>query len=277
MWALALLSVISAAAVAKTVPSDFPPCPDTPSAGTLCSLDVASPRIVPTQALVGRQEIHCKQKRYSTMSSSDLQEYWGKHVVPALGGPEMRLYVTDHHHSCLALVLAGRDAGDRLIIVNVTNDLSSSPSLADFWEGALALDKLWLVDDKNRAPMHPNLLPTTLVRLVNDPYRSLVWAVRNNGGYGKVDGVSYQDFEYAQFLRQYGLLPLPNGSDSQQRWTYCQAAPLDDVKCFAQEGELLGKALGTAITLCKSEAAKSLPGWNQGVVDYPDCGNSTDA
>lgn len=279
------------AAWAKTTPSDFPACGSRPTTGSLCSIDVSSDRIRPTQALVGMQEIRCKTARYAAMGSSDLQKYWAKHVVPAVVGLNGDLFITDHHHSALALLLADRKSEDRLMLLNITQDLSASSTLGTFWAAMLGRDLLWLFDDKDRSPMHPNLLPTTLARMVNDPYRSLVWAVRNNGGYGAVEGSSYQDFLYAQFLRGYDLLPAAglemgaepgalrgsrgNRAISAARWAYCAAAPFDDNLCYTNESAALGAALGDAITLSQSAAAKSLPGWGAGAVDFPDCGNVT--
>lgn len=229
-------------------------------------------------------EIRCKTARYASMSSSDLQSYWGSHIIPAVVGPDTALFLTDHHHSALGLILADRsDPTDRLVIINITNNFASSSPLSDFWTKMLSLSLAWLYDDKNAEPMHPNLIPTDLRRLVNDPYRSLVWGVRNNGGYGAVD-LPFQDFQYGQFLRAYNLLPLPSARASAAlrgsnatvlKWEYCQAAPFDDEECFKSEAELLGQVLGKAIALCMSSAASGLPGWGQGVIDLPKCGNTS--
>ncbi|KAA0176465.1 hypothetical protein FNF27_02161 [Cafeteria roenbergensis] len=289
--AMALTVLVASAAWAKTTPSDFPACGSHPSVRSLCSIDVTSSRIRPTQALVGMEEIRCKTARYASMGSSDLQKYWGKHIVPAVVGIEGDLFITDHHHSALALWLADRKSDDRLVVLNITDDLSASPTLGLFWTAMLERDLLWLFDDKDGAPMHPNLLPTKLTRMVNDPYRSLVWGVRNNGGYGAVEGSSYQDFLYAQFLRGYNLLPAAGGASvaagsalrgakgnravGAARWAYCAAAPFDDELCYTAESSAIGAALGQAIALSQSAAAQPLPGWGTGTVDYPDCGNTT--
>ena len=265
----------------KVVPSDFPECGSSPARGTMCSVDVASETLRPTQALVGMLEIQCKTDRYASMSSDDLQKYWGKHVVPAVVGPGGDLFITDHHHSTLALLRADRKPSDRLVLINVTHNFESEASLAAFWSRMLDEGLLWLFDDKDRAPMHPNLLPTTLLRMVNDPYRSLVWGVRNNGGYGVVDSSSYQDFLYAQFLRQYDLLPAPGAGrrgtlrGAAPRWSFCEAAPFNSELCYGQGAAAVGAAIGKAVSLARSDAAKDLPGWGQGQVDYPDCGNAT--
>jgi hypothetical protein len=269
------------AAWAKSVPSDYPPCA-TPATLGLCSMSSDDVRIQPTQALLGMQEVSCKTAHYASMSSSDLQQYWGKHIVPAVAGSGGGIFVTDHHHSIRALQLAKRaDPQDRLVVMNVSATIPAS-TLDEFWSGMLQANLLWLQDDRFHIPMNPNLLPASLSRMVNDPYRSLAWAVRNNGGYGAVDD-PFQDFLYAELMRQASVLPLPavNGSASRlrggsdSRWTFCQAAPYNDQTCWKTEMQSILAVLGRALSLCQSEAASGLPGWRQGVVDYPNCGNST--
>jgi len=67
----------------------------------------------------------------------------------------------------------------------------------------------------------------------DDPFRSLAWMVRNNGGYGQVD-TDYSDFMWANFLRSYIQL---NTTAKEERsdpssWTWCLVSPYSP-KCIS--------------------------------------------
>jgi len=75
----------------------------------------------------------------------------------------------------------------------------------------------WLYDEKGNQPMNPMLL-STIERCVNDPYRTLAWLVRHEGGYGKTT-VPYQDSMWANFFR--ANIPLnPNRANPPNSWTW---------------------------------------------------------
>lgn len=270
-----IIAIVASSVALAASPSDYPACDSSTDIGSLCSIEAAD--LLPTQALVGNLEVACKTARYQSMSTKDLDKYLVGQVVPVVLGPE-GFYMTDKHHTVRALLEAGGDVAASLVVANLTLDLSRATSMSAFWSLMLVNDQMWLYDDRGRAPINPSLVPSTPLRMVNDPYRSLAWAVRNNGGYAQLP-LPFQDFQYALFMRQNNILPLPpnatSGSVTAGRWSYCDAAPLDDVLCFTNEEDIVMSNLGAALALVTSPAAQGLPGWGQGVVDYPNCGNSS--
>lgn len=332
----------AAPVLAKKAPSDYDACSASSKPGDLCSIAVADVRT--TQALVGLEEVACKQARFESMKASDVEDYLVAHVFPGyVGPPSGSIYITDHHHTGRALLDADIDDDLKVVVVEIQENwadlagdgvrATSAADMAQFWSAMAAANQLWLYDDKGQQPLNPNLLPTSLDRMVNWPYRSLAWAVRNNGGYAALD-LSFQDFLWALFFQAHNLLPPANNgtgvaslggarngtaghpalhesalareatrntsaaarvqavaaarakdaegaaSDGAAAppvtsWTFCEAAPFDSSECYPDESERVMEALGAALALAFSPAASSLPGYLQGTVDYPNCGNST--
>lgn len=69
--------------------------------------------------------------------------------------------------------------------------------------------------------------------MIDDPFRSLAWMVRNNGGYGHVD-TDYADFMWANFLRNNIHLNSTNAAkpSDPNSWTWCAVSPYSP-KCIS--------------------------------------------
>ena len=50
---------------------------------------------------------HCKSKKLSSKSTKKMASYLESHVVPAVVGPGLGLYITDHHHLVYSLYQSG--------------------------------------------------------------------------------------------------------------------------------------------------------------------------
>jgi hypothetical protein len=85
-------------------------------------------RLHPTQITVGMIEVREKRKELSELKNSDLHDFLRAHPVPAVEGPNDKLYITDHHHLGRALSEEGIATGFFL----VEADLSTF-ALDIFW------------------------------------------------------------------------------------------------------------------------------------------------
>ena len=150
------------------------------------------------------------------------------HPIPAVTGPEGKVYITDHHHLGRAAIEAGVTSG----FVLVEADLSSC-SLDDFWK---EMDnKLWVHPlDENGVRHYYNVIPQRLDKLADDAYRSLAGYVRNAGGFTKTP-TAFAEFVWADFFRR--------------------SIPMEDVKANFQA------AFQIALPLAKTHLAKDLPGF----------------
>ena len=182
----------------------------------------------PTQITVGMIEVKAKRKRWREIHGKDTGKFLGKHMIPVILGPKKRHYVVDHHHLARAL----HDEGVKNIAVTVLANLSK-----------LDADAFWIVMD-NRNWMHPfdadgrrrhyEDIPTSITKLVDDPFRSLAGELRRAGGFAK-DTTPFSEFLWADFLRRRVKRKLVD-------------------RDFAH-------AMEKAMQLAKSPDANYLPGW----------------
>ncbi|EDQ89911.1 uncharacterized protein MONBRDRAFT_7636 [Monosiga brevicollis MX1] len=125
----------------------------------------------------------------------------------------------------------------RFVAINVQANFATD-NLPEFFRRMVELNKIWLYDETNMRLLNPHTMPTNITHLVNNPYRSLAWAVRNNAGYGKTDE-SFADFVWARFFASYNLLPKPNSTGAANP-SYCDLNPYNIAFCYPRDAEYIG-------------------------------------
>lgn len=192
--------------------------------------EAALQELHPTQLTVGMIVVHDKRKHLLGMSPTDRQGYMKAHAMPAVVGPQGRLYITDHHH----LGRAALDAGLPTAFFLVEADLSKCTAEA-FWKEMN--ENLWVHPlDENGVRHNYSLIPDKLGKLVDDLYRSLAGYVRDAGGFDKTP-TAFAEFIWADFFRR--------------------NIAVETVRSDFQT------AVKAAISLSQSKWAKSIPGYNR--------------
>jgi hypothetical protein len=156
--------------------------------------EVAIHRLRPTQITVGFIEVHDKRLRLEAMKKHEQQDFLQAHAIPAVWGPDGKLYITDHHHLGRAAEEAGIDTG----FFNVEDDFSKLP-IAQFWPRMSAARWAHPIDQHGQ-PQSFEAIPGHLSELIDDPYRSLAGYVRDAGGYEK-SSEAFCEFLWADFFR----------------------------------------------------------------------------
>ena len=151
-------------------------------------------RLHPTQITVGMIEVQEKRKALAVLKNHALRDFLQNHPIPAVEGPDDKLYITDHHHLGRALLDQGLPTGFFLIEADLSH---------------LSLDVFWPKMDEHKW-VHPYdengilksflAIPNHLTHLIDDPYRSIAGYVRNAGGYQKTDA-AFSEFLWADFFR----------------------------------------------------------------------------
>ena len=182
----------------------------------------------PTQITVGLREVAQKRLRWRSRLQKVGRGGSLSVVAPAVRGPAGILYLIDRHH----LVRALEEEGVRDVLIR---------PIADFT--ALQTDEFWRALDR-RGWCHPYDaegrrggfadIPSGVSALQDDPYRSLASALRRAGGFAK-KRAPFSEFAWADFLR--GRVP--------------HEAIAAGFEC----------ALGQALFLAGTSAARDLPGW----------------
>jgi hypothetical protein len=160
--------------------------------GTLHEVEIHKLR--PTQITVGMIEVHDKRARLEAMKKHEQRDFMQAHPIPAVWGPDGKLYITDHHHLGRAASEANVDTGFFL----VEADYSNVP-IAQFWPKMNAENWAHPIDQQGKACGFEDI-PNHLGKLIDDPYRSLAGYVRDAGGYDKTP-TAFAEFQWADFFR----------------------------------------------------------------------------
>lgn len=181
----------------------------------------------PTQMAVGNREVQYKARAFENMTKKEAKKYLKEHPAAVVLGPKNRLYIIDRHHTAKAAWLAKIPRID----ARLKTDFSRL-SEKNFWEKMEEKKWVYPYDRFGKGPHPPSALPKTVRGLKDDPYRSLAWKVREEGGYKKVEK-PFAEFLWANFFREHLKTPITR----------------------------FKKAVKNALKLAKSPLAKRLPGY----------------
>jgi hypothetical protein len=151
-------------------------------------------RLRPTQVTVGMIEVHDKRAKLEALKPHEQRDLLEAHPIPAVWGPDGKLYITDHHHLGRAASEAGVETG----FFWIEDDYSKVP-IAQFWPKMSAASWAHAIDEHGK-PCSFDQIPDHLEKLRDDPYRSLACYVRNAGGFDKTP-TAYAEFLWADFFR----------------------------------------------------------------------------
>lgn len=181
----------------------------------------------PTQISVGMLEVARKRDLWHKDGASDLDSRRGP-VLPIVCGPFGQPYLIDRHHLALALM----EEGVKRIFTTQIADFSTLRE-EGFWRACKGRGRCHPFDREGQL-RHFTAIPTAIVGLTDDPFRSLAGALRRAGGFNKQD-VPFNEFAWADFLR----------------------ARIDRAVLATD----FNAALEQAALLALSDEAGSLPGW----------------
>ncbi len=176
-------------------------------------------------------EVRNRQRDFRLESPEEQRRYLKRKPVPLVRNRIGKLWMVDRHHRLRALLEI-----DSVVTTYgyVIQDLSSKTR-----EEALhALQKrgwLYLHDGRGNGPWPARDLPLTLLDLQDDPYRSLVWKLKQEGVITPQPLIPYHEFRWGLWLR---TRPMPPFSSKH-----------------------LEPALPAARRLARSSAASHLAGW----------------
>lgn len=150
----------------------------------------------PTQKNVGLLEVAVKRAEIDSFDfKKQRRQYLKKRLVPVVIGPKNRFYIIDRHHMSRALL----DSGYKKIYVEIQKDWSDL-SQKEFWEKMEKNGFVYLYDE-NRRKISVDELPTRLIDLGDDLYRSLAYFAREAGAYKKMN-TPFIEFVWAEFYKQ---------------------------------------------------------------------------
>ena len=139
--------------------------------------------------------------------------------------------MVDRHHRLRALLEMDKTAETYGYVIDDVNT-------SDLSEVLRFLQKqgwLYLYNGRGIGPKNPELLPSSLLGMEDDPYRSLVWKLKKEGAIAPQPLIPYHEFKWGAWLRRRPLPPFNSKN--------------------------LKPAINAAKRLAFSKGASHLPGW----------------
>jgi hypothetical protein len=207
----------------------FQQLPPPPRAEALLEVSIASLR--PTQMCVGMAEVRSRQADFRAENSRERRDYLGSKPVPLVRSANGTFWMVDRHHRLRALLeLLPEATAFGYVALDLDSD-DPDMVLAELRRRGW----LYLYNGRGLGPQPPSALPSSLLGLEDDPYRSLVWKLKREGVIKAAPLIPFHEFRWGAWLRS---RPLPPFSSQQ-----------------------LAPALPAARALARSEAAAHLAGW----------------
>ncbi len=148
----------------------------------------------PTQMTVPLSRVEHRRRQLRAARDWQLRDFLTWHVMPAVLGPDLAVYLIGDHHIARALA----DEHVETCFVTLEHDMSRVARTA-FWVSMERSGWVFPVDEHGRRRSFANI-PRTLSELKDDPYRSLVGDMRDYGGIEQTIDVA-AEFAWAGFLR----------------------------------------------------------------------------
>lgn len=205
----------------------LPPPPESPKE----LLEVPVARLQPTQLCVGLAEVRHRRADFTGETAKDRRRYLRTKPVPLVRNATGELWMLDRHHRLCGLIAVDPDATAFGYVV-LELDLEER---RDVLEVLLHLGWLYLHDARGQGPQPAGRLPTGLHDLLDDPYRSLVWALKQEKLIKAAPLIPFHEFRWGAWLRSRSLPPF--------------------------NSLRLEPALPAARALVRSRAASQLAGW----------------
>ena len=207
----------------------FQQLPPPPRAEALLEVSIA--RLRPTQMCVGMAEVRSRQADFRAENSRERRDYLGSKPVPMVRSANGTVWMVDRHHRLRALLeLLPEATAFGYVALDLDSD-DPDMVLAELRRRGW----LYLYNGRGLGPQPPSALPSSLLGLEDDPYRSLVWKLKREGVIKAAPLIPFHEFRWGAWLRS---RPLPPFSSQQ-----------------------LAPALPAARALARSEAAAHLAGW----------------
>lgn len=143
------------------------------------------------------KEVEIKERKLAALPDSNpeaLDAFLRTKPIPAVLGPEFKLYILDRHH--LGLALLKRRVVSAYVKIHSDWSHLSRPEFLSRMEA----EGLLYLNDENGVRKEAVLLPTSLWEMPDAPYRSFAYDVRKAGGYAKTKSL-YSGWHWADFFR----------------------------------------------------------------------------
>ena len=169
-------------------------------------LEVSVRTLRPTQWCVGMAEVWARQSDFASETRSERLEYLRGKPVPLVRSSSGELWMVDRHHRLRALLEIDPHVATPGYLI------ADQDQVGNGLDAVLAFLQrqgwLYLYDGRGCGPREAADLPSTLLDLEDDPYRSLVWKLKKEGLIKPQAQIPYHEFRWGAWLRSRPLPPF---------------------------------------------------------------------
>lgn len=153
---------------------------------------------------IGLAEVRSRQKDFLSDSDEERSRYLMSKPVPLIRNEEGKLWMVDRHHRLRALLELDPEITSFGYVIE---DLPTGNRQAVL-EHLQKRGWLYLYDGRGNGPHEPRALPSGLMDLHDDPYRSLVWRLKKERSIKPQPLIPYHEFRWGSWLRSRPLPPF---------------------------------------------------------------------
>ena len=169
-----------------------------PPLGQQDLLELPISRLQPTQLCLGLAEVRSRARDFSLETAAERRRYLRTRPVPVAVSSAGEYWMIDRHHRLRALMEVDAEATAFCSVVLLLVGASRAHCLEELNRRGW----LYLRDSEGRGPLPPERLPMNLGSLGDDPFRSLVWKLKQEGLIRAQPQVPFLEFHWASWLRR---------------------------------------------------------------------------
>ncbi|MCP9771049.1 chromosome partitioning protein ParB [Synechococcus sp. Tobar12-5m-g] len=158
----------------------------------------------PTQLCLGLAEVKARTSDFRLESPQSRRRYLRNRPVPIALSSAGEAWMIDRHHRLRALLDVDPQTTVFCAVVLALEGASQTHCLEELNRRGW----LYLLDGDGNGPYPPERLPHSLVELQDDPYRSLVWKLKQEGLIRPQPAVPFMEFHWGAWLRKQALPPF---------------------------------------------------------------------
>lgn len=171
-------------------------------------MEVPVKTLRPTQWCVGLAEVWARQHDFAQETRHQRMEYLRSKPVPLVRSSAGNLWMIDRHHRLRGLLEIDPLATTLGYLIADGVENGTEPDHQQVLAFLESRGWLYLYDGRGCGPLNAADLPSSLLDLEDDPYRSLVWKLKQEGFIKPQAQIPYHEFRWGAWLRSRPLPPF---------------------------------------------------------------------
>ncbi len=166
--------------------------------------EISLQNLRPTQICLGLAEVWHRKREFKRKDPTNISIYLKRKPVPLVKNKDGESWILDRHHRLRALLELNQECKAYGYTVAEVNSTKYSEVVKFLMER----NWLYLYNERGLGPNPIQALPHSLLDIRDDPYRSLVWKLKEEGLINSNSLIPFYEFRWSAFLRTRPLPPF---------------------------------------------------------------------